>query len=72
MIATIHLTTTESEALQSLSQQTGKTVDELLHDAVETLIRKPSTAEMLARIPGAKRMWRDRDDLPGLRELRGV
>ncbi len=70
METTIVLTPDESRSLQALAAETGKTTDQLVHEAVKRLIGKPSTAEMLARVPGANGMWRDRDDLPDLRELR--
>jgi len=54
--------------LQSMSQLTGKTEKELLHEALNLLkVRVENRRSLLQRARG---IWRDRDDLPTLTELR--
>ena len=73
--AQINLTDTQADALHKLSEQTGKTEDELLQEAVNKLIGQVSEAETkrqewLEALRQAKGIWKNRDDLPDLRELR--
>ncbi len=73
--AQINLTDSQVDALHKLSEQTGKTEDELLQEAVNKLIGEVGEAEAkrqewLEVLRQAKGIWKDRDDLPDLRELR--
>ena len=70
--AQITLTETESDALQAISQRTGRTQDQLLREAVVSLITqfKPQ-ADRHALLRQARGIWQDRTDLPVLRDLRG-
>ena len=73
--AQINLTDMQAEALHKLSEQTGKTEDELLQEAVNKLISEVSEAEAnrQKRLNGmrrAKGIWKDRDDLPDFEKLR--
>lgn len=65
----INLTEKEHRALREISELTGKTEDELIHDAVENLIRRglPSDKSAMAQARG---IWRGRTDLPNFGELR--
>lgn len=65
----INLTENEEKALREIALITGKTEGELIHDAVDQLIKQglPSgNAGMLQ----ARGVWRDRDDLPDFGKLR--
>jgi hypothetical protein len=65
----INLTENEERALREIALRTGKTEGELIHDAVDHLIRQglPSGNSGMLRARG---MWRDRDDLPDFGKLR--
>lgn len=65
----LNLTESEQSALREIAQKTGKSEDELIHDAVDKLIKQgvPSgNAGMLQ----ARGMWKERDDLPDFGKLR--
>ena len=68
--AEIHLSDSESAALKTLAKLTGRTEAELLHEAVERLLNHPNGKDRLALLRKAKGIWKDRTDLPDLRELR--
>jgi hypothetical protein len=62
------LTEADCLLLQSMSQLTGKTEKELLHEALNLLkVRVENRRSLLQRARG---IWRDRNDLPTLTELR--
>ncbi|BAC92037.1 hypothetical protein [Gloeobacter violaceus] len=66
----VALTHEENEALDRIAQQTGKTSAELLHEALAEFIARFSAAHRRQLLQQAQGMWKDRDDLPVLRELR--
>lgn len=71
----INLTDAQVNALRTLSEQSGKTEDELLQEAVNKLVDEVGEAEAkrqewLEALRQAKGIWKDRDDLPDLRKLR--
>ena len=71
----INLTDSQADALQKLSRRTGKTEDELLQEAVNKLVSEVGEAEAkrqkwLESLRQAKAIWKNRDDLPNLRQLR--
>ena len=71
----INLTSPQIDALHKLSEQTGKTEDELLQEAVAKFVSEVSEAEgerqeRLNRLRRAKGIWKDRDDLPNFEKLR--
>jgi hypothetical protein len=68
--ARLTLTDTETERLQELAERTGKTQDQLLHDAVGSLLSQVHQPEWLAAMQQARGMWRDRTDLPDFAALR--
>jgi predicted DNA-binding protein len=73
--AQINLTDSEADALHKLSEQTGKTEDEILREAVAKLIGEVSEAESkrqkrLKSLRRARGIWKDRDDLPDFEKLR--
>ncbi len=69
-IALIHLSEQETQALRKLAQQTGKTQDELLHEAVARLLNDIQSADRLTLLRNARGIWKDRTDLPDPRALR--
>ena len=68
--ASIQLTDQESEALNTLAQQTGKTPDELLHEAVTRMLVQAQATTRLALLRQARGIWKDRQDIPDVRALR--
>jgi hypothetical protein len=67
---TIELTDTQNEALHRLAQRTGKTAQQLLREAVEQFLSQLPTGHRLALLHQARGMWKDRQDLPDLAQLR--
>lgn len=65
----LNLTEKQQRALQEIALRTGKTEGELIHDAVDKIIRQrlPSGNSGMFQ---AKGIWKDRDDLPDFGELR--
>jgi len=73
--AQINLTDSQIDALRKLAKRTGKSEDEILQEAVNKLIDEVGKAEAerqewLEVLQQAKGIWKDRDDLPNLKELR--
>ncbi len=66
----ITLTDQESSVLRAISQQTGKTQDELLREAVVQYLSQSQQNHRRALLQQAQGMWQDRTDLPGLDVLR--
>ncbi|MBV9865614.1 MAG: hypothetical protein JO316_09710 [Abitibacteriaceae bacterium] len=68
--AQVTLTDTESQALENLSQLKGKPPEVLLHEAVEHILAQYQQERRLAVLRQARGMWRNREDLPTVEELR--
>ena len=68
--AQISLSDAQSEALRMLAQTSGKTEDQLLQEAIEHFLRQAGESNRLTMLRQAKGIWKDRSDLPELRELR--
>ncbi len=68
--ASIQLSDQETQALRELEQQTGKTLDELLHEAVEQLLSQAQATSRLALLRQARGIWKDCSDVPDVRTLR--
>lgn len=66
----VFLTDTELQMLPSMSQSTGKTENELLHEALDLLKVRVDLESRRSLLRSARGMWRDRDDLPSLTDLR--
>jgi predicted transcriptional regulator len=71
MTAQITLTEQEGRTLRAIAQQTGRTPDELIREAVEQYIQQLRQAHRRALLQQARGMWQDRTDLPDLEALRG-
>ena len=69
-IAGLHLTEQEQTTLETMAQRTGKTPDELIHDAVKHLIAQFQSEDRLRLLRQARGMWKDRTDLPSVAALR--
>ena len=66
------LSPADSEAVRQLAQRTGKGEDELLHEAVATLMQQASTTNRLAALRQARGMWEHRTDLPDFEQMRAT
>ncbi len=66
----ISLTEKESESLQFLARQMGKTPNELIKEAVAKLLNQFDEETLRKNRMAAAGIWRDRDDIPDLREMR--
>jgi len=62
----IQLTEQEDTALAIIAQQSDKTPDEVLHDAVEQFISQFQQTHRRDLLQQARGMWHDRTDLPTL------
>ena len=65
----VNLTETEQRALREIALRTGKTEDELIHDAVNKLINQDMPYDNSGMLR-AKGLWKDRDDLPDFERIR--
>ena len=70
MTTDINLTEQERNALREISKRTGKSEGELVREAVELLIGQTQTEDRHVLMQKARGIWKDRQDLPTLRELR--
>ncbi len=68
--AQIDLIESETDALKAIAQQTGKTPDELVREAVDRLIQEFQNEGRAALLRQARGMWRDRTDITGIDDLR--
>lgn len=66
----IYLTEEEKSALSSLSAQSGKSLSELIREAVDNLITRYSQGKRQQVLDRAAGMWKHRDDLPDFGKLR--
>jgi hypothetical protein len=69
-LAGLHLTKQEQMALETMAQRAGKTLDEVVHDAIKQLIAQFQSEDRLRLLQQARGMWKDRTDLPALTDLR--
>jgi predicted transcriptional regulator len=66
----INLTEQERNALQEISQRTGRTENELVREAVGQFIGRFQIGDRRALMQQARGIWKGREDLPAFRELR--
>ena len=67
----IYLTEKQRSALRDLARQTGQKQSELIRRAIDDFIDKFQSRDCRARLEQARGIWKDRDDLPDFRALRG-
>ncbi|HEX6289338.1 MAG TPA: hypothetical protein VFZ66_09120 [Herpetosiphonaceae bacterium] len=68
--ASIQLSDQEMQALRELAEQTGKTEDELLHEAISRLLAQVQPTNRIALLRQARGIWKARTDLPEVNTLR--
>ena len=66
----IYLTQEEQKAIRSLSKTTGKKQSSLIREAIDTYITKNQKIERKKGLDRIAGIWKNRTDLPDLRELR--
>ncbi|MDF7826408.1 ribbon-helix-helix domain-containing protein [Pontiellaceae bacterium B12227] len=66
----IYLTKAEKDGLGALSKSTGKKQAELIREAVDCYLERGSKTHSTAILEKAGGMWKNRDDLPEVDELR--
>lgn len=70
MTTAITLAEPEATALQNLVQRTGRSANDIVREAVLQYIQQYTLTDRHALLQQARGMWRHRDDLPSLTELR--
>jgi len=66
----VYLTEAEKSALNSLSTQSGKSLSELIREAVDHLISRYSQGKRQQILDRTAGLWKDRNDLPDFAKLR--
>ena len=66
----LHLTEQEQATLESIARRSGKTPDELIHNAVKQLLSRFQNEDRLCLLRQGRGMWKGRTDLPSVVELR--
>lgn len=66
----INLTEQERGALRKIAERTGRSEAELIREALAWLIREFQREDDLSLMRQARGIWKDRDDLPALEDLR--
>ena len=66
----INLTEQERGALRKIAERTGRSQAELIHEALARLIRESQREDDRNLMRKARGIWKDRDDLPTLKDLR--
>ncbi len=66
----IYLTEEEKSQLETIALTRGVKQSELIREAVDELIEKYTPSQRLTKIKQAQGLWKNRHDLPTLRDLR--
>ncbi|MEI6236427.1 MAG: CopG family transcriptional regulator [Planctomycetota bacterium] len=66
----VSLSEQEMHSLCELSLQTGKSPDELLHNAIAQYLDQFKVTQRQAALQQARGMWKNRTDLPSVDEMR--
>ena len=70
LTAHVTLTDTESQVIQNITKSTGKTQEQVLHEAIEQFIVRFTSQDRRILLRQARGMWKDRDDLPDFGTIR--
>jgi hypothetical protein len=68
--AEIDFTEQELNALQDISLRTGKSQEQLIREAVDHFIAEFQNKDRKSLMQRARGMWKERQDLPNLEDLR--
>jgi len=66
----VYLEDSASKALRSIALQTGKKQSELIRAAIDNLIAATQQNDRKSRFKSARGIWKDRDDLINLEDIR--
>lgn len=66
----VTLTDEEAAAIKRIADQSSRNEEDVIHFAIEMLIGQKVATSKLERLRAARGIWRDRTDLPDLRQLR--
>jgi hypothetical protein len=66
----IDLTEQENKSLQFFASSSGKTLNEFIKEAVIKQLKQFDKDTRRQNLMAAAGIWRDRDDIPDLREMR--
>ncbi len=66
----IYLTENERNSLKNISSETGRSQSDLIREAVDTFIKKISKTNNNEKRQEAFGIWKEKIDIPDLRELR--
>ena len=66
----VYLEESASKSLRSIALQTGKKQSELIREAIDNLIAATQQNDRKSRFENAKGIWKDRDDLINLEDIR--
>jgi metal-responsive CopG/Arc/MetJ family transcriptional regulator len=66
----INLTNQIENALNEISQRTGKPVNELIHEAIEIFVSENDLMNRRALMQKARGIWADREDFNNLENIR--
>lgn len=66
----ITLSDAEQAELRAMAEQTGKAEEELLHEGLGLILERVRSMNWKTSLRKGRGLWRDRTDLPDLRELR--
>lgn len=70
LTAQITLNDNESQVIHDITEHTGKSLEDILHEAVHQFINRVTSQNRLFLLRQARGMWKDRDDLPDFEILR--
>lgn len=66
----IYLTERQRRVLSQMTETTGKKQSELIREAIDQLIDHRAGKQQQATLERAAGLWKDRDDLPDVDDLR--
>lgn len=66
----IYLTENEKKVLATLAEETGKSQSALIREAIDRFIDEVEKESRLERLRQARGLWKDREDLPEISDLR--
>lgn len=66
----IYLTEEEKKAIEKLSDERGTTQSNIIREAIEHYLEEITIEDKRKRLIAAAGMWKDKKDIPDVRELR--
>lgn len=68
--SSIQLSDQEQAALSMLAHQTGRSADDLVHEAIQQMLLRRDVSSRRALLTQAKGIWSDHPELPDVENLR--